>query len=62
MPKFTKVKRTKGQTTGATPGGSPKLKSSSGGKAVSFKTPTYKKVKRLKPGYTTYKNRNFRGD
>ena len=43
MPKFTKVKRTKGQTTGATPGGSPKLKSSSGGKAVSFKTPTYKK-------------------
>ena len=62
MPKFTKIKMRKGQTTGATPGGSPKLKSSSGGKAVSFKTPTYKKVKRLKPGYSTYKNRNFRGD
>tara|TARA_R100001244_G_scaffold88219_1_gene67257 strand:- start:146 stop:334 length:189 start_codon:yes stop_codon:yes gene_type:complete len=62
MPKSTKVKMRKGQTIGATPGGSPRFKSSSGGKAVTFKTPTYKKVKRIKAGYSTYKNRNFRGD
>jgi len=62
MPTFTKVKRTKGQKIGSSPGGSPRFKSSSGGKAVSFKTPTYKKVKRIKPSYPTHKNRNFRGD
>jgi|TARA_Y100000296_G_scaffold83941_1_gene116048 hypothetical protein len=62
MPKFSKIKRRSGQSIGSSPGGSPKFKSSSGGKAVSFKTPTYKKVKRLKPSYSTYKNRNYRGD
>jgi len=60
MPKFTKVKSRKGQAIGATPGGSPRFKSSSGRKSV--KTPTYKKVKRIKPSYPTHKNRNFRGD
>jgi len=62
MPKFTKVKSKKGQTLGAASRGSPRFKSSSGGKAVKVKTPTYKKVKRIKPSYSTHKNRNFRGD
>ena len=56
MPTFTKVKRTKGQKIGSSPGGSPRFKSSNGGKVKTTK------VKRLKPKYSTYKNRNFRGD
>lgn len=56
MPKFTKVKRIKGQKIGSSPGGSPRFTSSNGGKAKT------NRIKRLKPKYTTYKNRNFRGD
>jgi len=62
MPKFSKVKMKRGEKVGPSPGGSPKFKSSSGGKGVTFKAPTYKKVKRIKSAYSTYKNRNNRGD
>jgi hypothetical protein len=50
------------ESVGPSPGGSPKFTTSSGGKATTFRTPAYKKVKRLKTAYSTYKNRNYRGD
>tara|TARA_Y100000310_G_scaffold149174_1_gene148475 strand:+ start:1402 stop:1584 length:183 start_codon:yes stop_codon:yes gene_type:complete len=60
MPKRIKMKRA--ESVGPSPGGSPKFTTSSGGKATTFRTPAYKKVKRLKTAYSTYKNRNYRGD
>ena len=59
MPKFSKVKMKKGQSTGPSPGGSPKFKSSSGGKGINFKvsTPSYKKVRKLKASYSGRSNK-----